>query len=85
VNFVTAVEPVPLDPSVAIPSIKEVLSYLRENPGCTRQQMVQALRPEAEADSDDVKALLQPLYWLVDRGHIIEFFNGTLSVPLGRH
>jgi hypothetical protein len=84
VNFVTAVQPVPLDPERAIPAIHDVLSYLRENPGCTRQQMVQALRPDSDPASDEVKALLSPLYWLVDRGHIIEFFNGTLSVPLGR-
>jgi hypothetical protein len=25
---------------------------------------------------------LQPLHWLIERGHILEFFNGTLSVPL---
>ncbi len=85
VNFVTSVQPVPLDPESAIPSIKEVLNYLRENPGCTRQKMVEALRPDATVDSDEVKELMQPLYWLIDRGHIIEFFNGTLSVPLGRH
>ena len=82
VNFVTAVQPVPLDPSLAIASIHDVLNHLRENPGCTRQQMVESLLPDADLASDEVKALLQPLYWLVDRGHIIEFFNGTLSVPL---
>jgi len=81
-NFVTAVQPVPLDPEHAIPSIHDVLTYLRENPGCTKKQMAEALRPDCELDSDEVKELLQPLHWLVDRGHIIEFFNGTLSVPL---
>ncbi len=82
VNFVTSVEPLPLDPEHAIPSISEVLTYLREHPGCKRQDMVAALRPDAEPDSESVKELLQPLHWLIERGHILEFFNGTLSVPL---
>lgn len=82
VNFVTVVQPLPLDPEHAIPSISEVLTYLRENPGCTRQNMVKTLRPDADPDSESVKELLQPLHWLIERGHIIEFFNGTLSVPL---
>jgi hypothetical protein len=84
VNFVTAVEPVPLDPEHAIPSIHDVLTYLNDHPGCTRQQMVEALRPGEAPESDAVKELLQPLHWLTERGHIIEFFNGTLSVPLSR-
>jgi len=84
VNFVTAVQPTPLDPQAAIPSIHDVLTYLHDHPGCTRPQMVEALRPGEDPESDAVKELLQPLYWLIDRGHIIEFFNGTLSVPLSR-
>ncbi len=82
INFVTAVQPIPLDPEHAIESIHDVLSYLTENPGCTKKQMVEALRPDADLASDEVKEFLQPLQWLVERGHIIEFFNGTLSVPL---
>jgi len=84
VNFVTSVPPVPLDPDVAIPSIHDVLMYLHDHPGCTRQQMVEALRPGDDPESDAVKELLQPLHWLIERGHIIEFFNGTLSVPLSK-
>ena len=82
VNFVTAVRPVPIDAEHAIPAIQDMITYLREHPGCTKEQIVEALRPGADMDSAEVKELLQPLHWLVDRGHIIEFFNGTFSVPL---
>jgi hypothetical protein len=82
INFVTAVSPAPLDADHAIPAIHDMVTYLRENPGCTKQQIVEALRPGADMNSDEVRELLQPLHWLVDRGHIIEFFNGTFSVPL---
>ncbi len=85
INFVTAVQPTPLDPAHAIESIRDVLTYLQAHPGCTREQLVESLRPGVDINSEEGKALLAPLYWLIDRGHIIEFFNGTLSVPLGRH
>ncbi len=82
INFVTAIRPVPLNPEYAIESIHDVLTYLRDHPGCTRGQMVAELRPGAEKDSPAVEELIAPLHWLIDRGHIIEFFNGTLAVPL---
>lgn len=80
-NFVTAVKPTPLDPETAIPAIRDALLFMQTHPGCSRKDMVEALRPNADPASDEVKALLQPIHWLVEKGHIIEFFNGTLSVP----
>lgn len=81
VTFVTAIQPHPLDPRRAVKNIAEVLHYLRRHPGCTRQELVQKLRPGMAADSPQAAAVLGPLRWLIERGHIIEFFNGTLSVP----
>jgi hypothetical protein len=34
-----------------------MLTYLTENPGCTKKQIVEALRPDVDSASDDVKAL----------------------------
>jgi len=82
VNFVTAVKPVPMDPDTAVAEIRDALLFLRAHPGCTRVEMVEALRPGADPASDEVRSLLQPIHWLVEKGHIIEFFNGTLSVPM---
>ena len=82
-NFATAVRPAPIDAEHAIPAIHDMITYLREHPGCTKEQIVEALRPGCAMDSEEVKELLQPLHWLADRGHVIEFFNGTFSVPLG--
>ena len=82
-GFVSATCPRAIDPDHAIDNIREVLLHLQGNPGCTREELVAALRPGATDDSDAVSELLSPVGWLVNRGHIIEFFNGTLSVPLG--
>ncbi|MBC8453843.1 hypothetical protein H8D64_02190 [PVC group bacterium] len=84
INFVTPIKPAPLDPEHAIESIHDVLTYLRDHPGCKLNQMVEDLRPGKDMKSGEVAELLSPLHWLIDKGHIIEFFNGTFSVPLGR-
>jgi len=78
--FVSDIQPTPLDPAVAIPSIRDVLLYLSDHPGCTRQNLVDALRPGSMPDSKEATEILSPLTWLIERGHIIEFFDGTLAV-----
>ncbi len=83
-TFVTAVAPSPLDSDRAIPPIRAALNHLAAHPGCTREQMVSTLFPERTADDPDVRALLNHLRWLVDKGHVIEFFDGSLSLPRHR-
>jgi hypothetical protein len=84
INFVTHVKPHPLKPEDTVPNIAEVLMFLKENPGSTRKHLLEVLHPSLDPQSKEAHDALQPLGWLVERGHIIEFFNGTLSVPLGR-
>ena len=83
-EFVTAVEPHPLNPDFAIESISEVLSHLQKHPGCTRENLVSALRPGLAPDAPGVAEVLSPFGWLIEKGHIIEFFDGTLAVPVSR-
>ena len=80
----TAVRPAPLDPEHAVDNIREVLLHLRAHPGCTRAQLVATLRPDAAVDTETASEVLSPLGWLIERGHIIEFYDGTLSVPMSR-
>lgn len=84
INFVTHIKAFPIDPADTVDNIAEVLVYLNDHPGSTRLQLLQTLHPTLDPQSDEAKAALQPLGWLVERGHIIEFFNGTLSLPIGR-
>ncbi|MEN7973547.1 MAG: hypothetical protein ABFR47_06895 [Verrucomicrobiota bacterium] len=84
INFVTHIKPHPVKPADTIDSIAEVLVFLKENPGSTRKHLLEALHPSLKPESKEAAEALQPLGWLIERGHIIEFFNGTLSVPLGR-
>ena len=80
-TFATAIQPHPLDPHRAVKSIAEALHYLRRHPGCTRHELVQKLRPGMAPDSPQAAMVLSPLRWLIEKGHVIEFFDGTLSVP----
>ena len=82
VTFVTANHPHPLTAEHVIEPIREVLNFLRAHPGCTRQQLVEGLRPGAAPDAPDVAAVISPMRWLIENGHVIEFFNGTLSLPM---
>jgi len=83
INFVTHIKPRPIKPEDTIESIAEVLLFLKENPGSTRKHLLEILHPSLDPQSKEAKEALQPLSWLIERGHIIEFFNGTISVPLG--
>lgn len=84
INFVTHIKPRPVNPADTIDKIAEVLVFLKNHPGSTRQNLLEVLHPSLDPQSQEGKDALQPLGWLIERGHIIEFFNGTLSVPLGR-
>ena len=84
INFVTHIKPRPIRPEDTVENIAEVLRYLEAHPGSTRLELLEVIHPSIDPKSKEAVEALQPLAWLIERGHIIEFFNGTLSVPLGR-
>jgi hypothetical protein len=84
INFVTHIKPNPVQPEETVENIAEVLLFLEEHPGSTRRHLLERLHPSLEPGSQEAREALQPLSWLIERGHIVEFFNGTLSLPLGR-
>ncbi len=81
INFVTSVKPSPIAPENAVENIRDILEFLTDHPGSTRQQLVEGLLDGNTDDTEKVHEIQKPILWLVDRGHLIEFFNGTLSVP----
>lgn len=84
VNFVTHIKPHPISPGATVENIAEVLLFLENHPGSTRKHLLEVLHPSLDPASKEASEALQPLSWLIERGHIIEFFNGTLAIPLGR-
>lgn len=80
-TFVTAIAPKPIDPSHVVPEIREVLDWLQAHPGCSRQDLIEGVRPAAVGKVSEMAVVLQPLTWLIEKGHVIEFHNGTLALP----
>ena len=79
--FVTAIKPHPVDAGRVIEVIREILVWLKDHPGCSRSELIEGIRPGITEDPVKLGEVLQPLTWLVDKGHVIEFHNGTLAVP----
>lgn len=80
-TFVTAIPPKPLDAQHAIAAIKDMIDLLANHPGWSRQKLIDKLYPGKSADDPEIVEKMGPLPWLVDKGHVIEFFNGTYAIP----
>jgi len=77
-DFVMLKAAAPLDPAHAVQALRDVLTYVNEHPACTKAEMVAAI---AGGDETKVKETLVQLAWLVEKGHVIEFYNDVLSGP----
>jgi hypothetical protein len=81
INYVTAIKPNKLDESGVSEEVLQVLGVLKNKPGCSREELLHALRSGVESDSEEGRMALKPLGWLIERGHIVEYFNGKLALP----
>lgn len=77
-EFVQFAKPVVLDGGKTVPILHDILAFINENPGCTRQALIDKLASDGQVKSDEI--LLQ-LSWLVEKGHVVHFYNDTLSAP----
>ena len=80
-DFVMFKPPVPLDPAHTVADVRLVLEHIDQTPGCTVGELVAALTGGAPADSPEVTHVRSQLQWLVEKGHLIEYFNGVLATP----
>jgi hypothetical protein len=92
--YISTVRPQPFDPNQASVSsnLSAILSTIRSFPKISRKQLAdkilsklpgEALSDEASAEYQHAKtALATDLIWLAKAGHVIEFADGTLDLPL---
>ncbi len=78
-DFVMLKTPAVLDPAHAVQVLSDVLKYVNDHAACTKAELVSAL---AGADEAKMKEMLVQLAWLVEKGHVIEYYNDVLSAPL---
>jgi hypothetical protein len=78
-DFVTLREPVVLEPEHAVQALKDVLAYVTEHPGCSKTELATAL---AGTDEAKIREVLIQLAWLVEKGHVIHYYNDILCAPM---
>lgn len=77
-DFVVVHAPVALDATHVVAELRDVLDYINQHPGCTRQELLETL---SAGDAARVARLVTQLNTLVEKAHVIEFFNGVLAPP----
>ncbi len=77
-EFVMHAEPTQLDVSHVTPELREIVEFVERNPSCPAQDLLEEM---AKGDEDKQKRLSSDIQWLVEKGHLVEYFNGFLSTP----
>ena len=78
IDFVMLKTPSMLDTTHTVQILQDILTHVEAHPACTKAELVAMLGGTEEAKRKEV--LIQ-LAWLVERGHVIEFYNDVLSIP----
>ena len=78
-EFVMASQPVPFDTAHATSDLREIAQYVADNPSCPPKQLLEALNPDGDAEK--AKRIATNVKMLVEKGYLVEFFNGFLSPP----
>ena len=77
-EFVVAQKFQPLDVEHAIPELGALVKYVAEHPCTTQAQLVAALSAGDAAKAEECR---KTLAWLIEKGHLVGYFNGVLAVP----
>jgi len=77
-DFVVVREPVALDATHVVSELRQVLEYINEHPGCTRQELLTTL---AAGDEARMAHFATQLNTLIEKAHVIEYYNGVLAPP----
>jgi hypothetical protein len=77
-DFVMLKTPVALDPAHTVQSLHDVLTYVTEHPACTKVELINTLSGD---DDTKKKEILIQLAWLLEKSHLIEFYNDVMSAP----
>ncbi len=80
-HYVSAIKPSPIDPGHAVPLIRSILEFVESHPDSKLPAVLEALAPGGAADSGETAELIQSVTWLIEKGHVIEYFDGTFRLP----
>ena len=77
-EFVVAQKFSPLDVEHAIPELAELVKFVEAHPCVTQAETVAQL---SGGDAAKVEELRKTLAWLIEKGHLVGYFNGVLAIP----
>ena len=77
-EFVCASRPVPFDAAHAVPELAALVKYASDHPCTLAGEMIAAL---AEGDQAKKAEFATHLKWLVEKGNLIQYFNGAVTAP----
>ncbi len=77
-EFVVAQKLSPLDVEHAIAELAELVKFVEAHPCITQGETVAQL---AGDDATKAEELRKTLAWLIEKGHLVGYFNGVLAVP----
>jgi len=77
-DFVVRTLPVRMDSTDAVSEIRDILAYVAEHPGCLRSELLHII---TQNTPDNVNHIIGQLLWLIERGNLIEYYNGVLAIP----
>lgn len=77
-EFVIATAPVVFDTENVTDEIRTIVNFVTENPSCTEKALLDAVVPDGNEEA--VKRVMSSIRWLVEKGHLVEYFNNLYSI-----
>ena len=78
-EFVMAAKPVPMETTHVVSRLRQILTFVGDHPSALQQALIEALEPSGEAAA--CAELATQVQWLVEKGHLVAYFNGMLALP----
>ena len=78
-EFVMAAKPVPMETTHVVSRLRQILTVVGDHPSALQQALIEALEPSGEAAA--CAELATQVQWLVEKGHLVAYFNGMLALP----
>jgi len=80
-DLVSAINPCSMDWEHAVESIRQIFAQLQKRAGLKPDALLVAIQAECGTGAAGKDEVMKSLRWLLEKGHIIELFDGSLIIP----
>ncbi len=78
-EFVVGLKPAAMTATHVVALLREIVAFVTANACCAPQELLEALVPAG--DQNAVNDINTHLKWMVEKGHLVQYFNGMLTLP----